>query len=186
MFSLFASLRHCLQSLLFQYSDRAGSWTGSCGMPVNRGSDRACIAALRYNFKSRGVAQSGSASALGAEGRGFESLRPDHSKGVKSKTPVSWRPAVGEFGGVVWSCWQVQQFYSCSLRFVFSRGYIARKLSATIGPPKPAKSDRQLCFYHPRNERMAQVVPPAAYLCNGSATGPGGLQPAIGAPGSCS
>ena len=28
---------------------------------------------------SRGVAQSGSASALGAEGRGFESLRPDHS-----------------------------------------------------------------------------------------------------------
>ena len=25
----------------------------------------------------RGVAQSGSASALGAEGRGFESLRPD-------------------------------------------------------------------------------------------------------------
>jgi hypothetical protein len=27
---------------------------------------------------NRGVAQSGSASALGAEGRGFESLRPDH------------------------------------------------------------------------------------------------------------
>src|SRR5882757_1264546 len=27
---------------------------------------------------SRGVAQPGSASALGAEGRGFESLRPDH------------------------------------------------------------------------------------------------------------
>ena len=28
--------------------------------------------------RCRGVAQSGSASALGAEGRGFESLRPDH------------------------------------------------------------------------------------------------------------
>ena len=28
----------------------------------------------------RGVAQPGSASALGAEGRGFESLRPDHRK----------------------------------------------------------------------------------------------------------
>ena len=28
----------------------------------------------------RGVAQPGSASALGAEGRGFESLRPDHYK----------------------------------------------------------------------------------------------------------
>ena len=34
---------------------------------------------LRYNqLGSRGVAQPGSASALGAEGRGFESLRPDH------------------------------------------------------------------------------------------------------------
>ena len=32
---------------------------------------------LRKPFR-RGVAQSGSASALGAEGRGFESLRPDH------------------------------------------------------------------------------------------------------------
>ncbi len=27
---------------------------------------------------NRGVAQLGSASALGAEGRGFKSLRPDH------------------------------------------------------------------------------------------------------------
>src|SRR5271165_7557973 len=36
-----------------------------------------CIS--RYNLQQRrGVAQSGSASALGAEGRGFESLRPDH------------------------------------------------------------------------------------------------------------
>ena len=34
---------------------------------------------LWYNFfLSRGVAQSGSASALGAEGREFESHRPDH------------------------------------------------------------------------------------------------------------
>ena len=33
------------------------------------------------------VAQSGSASALGAEGRGFESLRPDHSSGVSSRLP---------------------------------------------------------------------------------------------------
>ncbi len=29
-------------------------------------------------YKHRGVAQPGSASALGAEGRVFESLRPDH------------------------------------------------------------------------------------------------------------
>ena len=60
---------------------------------------RSCLHRSAIQFKSRGVAQSGSASALGAEGRGFESLRPDHSKGVKSKTPVSWRPAVGEFVG---------------------------------------------------------------------------------------
>lgn len=31
-------------------------------------------------YKHRGVAQSGSASALGAEGRGFKSHRPDHKK----------------------------------------------------------------------------------------------------------
>lgn len=31
---------------------------------------------------NRGVAQLGSASALGAEGRGFKSLRPDHLKPV--------------------------------------------------------------------------------------------------------
>jgi hypothetical protein len=33
---------------------------------------------------SRGVAQHGSASALGAEGREFESLRPDHSSLLNS------------------------------------------------------------------------------------------------------
>ena len=32
---------------------------------------------VSYNRTSRGVAQPGSASALGAEGRGFKSLRPD-------------------------------------------------------------------------------------------------------------
>ena len=31
------------------------------------------------SVEHRGMAQSGSASALGAEGRGFESLCPDHS-----------------------------------------------------------------------------------------------------------
>ena len=42
--------------------------------PPPQQADHATIEADR-----RGVAQSGSASALGAEGRGFESLRPDHS-----------------------------------------------------------------------------------------------------------
>ena len=32
----------------------------------------------------RGIAQPGSASALGAEGRGFKSLCPDHSKSARS------------------------------------------------------------------------------------------------------
>ncbi len=36
----------------------------------------------------RGVAQPGSASALGAEGRGFESLRPDHQ--IRSATNHYW------------------------------------------------------------------------------------------------
>ena len=42
-----------------------------------QGASRSNGTGLRYNLGSRGVAQSGSASALGAEGRGFESLRPD-------------------------------------------------------------------------------------------------------------
>ena len=32
----------------------------------------------------RGIAQSGSASALGAEGRGFKSLCPDHLESTRS------------------------------------------------------------------------------------------------------
>ncbi len=54
----------------------AGSTVG------RRGRGREGEELLGYNQTSRGVAQSGSASALGAEGRGFESLRPDHSKSL--------------------------------------------------------------------------------------------------------
>jgi hypothetical protein len=46
----------------------------------------------------RGVAQSGSASALGAEGRGFKSLRPDHLRSFGSPfrlPPIS--PATAAF-----------------------------------------------------------------------------------------
>ena len=38
------------------------------------------IASRATIIESRGVAQPGSASALGAEGRGFESLRPDQDQ----------------------------------------------------------------------------------------------------------
>ena len=38
----------------------------------------------------RGVAQSGSAVALGAIGREFESLRPDHSKSTDSSDSVDF------------------------------------------------------------------------------------------------
>ena len=38
--------------------------------------------------RRRGVAQSGSASALGAEGRGFESLRPDHPINLLERIPI--------------------------------------------------------------------------------------------------
>jgi len=37
-------------------------------------------AAVRLESMYRGVAQSGSASGLGPEGRRFESYRPDHSE----------------------------------------------------------------------------------------------------------
>ena len=40
------------------------------------------------NHWKRGVAQSGSAVALGAIGREFESLRPDHSKSTDSTDSV--------------------------------------------------------------------------------------------------
>src|SRR3954453_854455 len=44
---------------------------------------------------SRGVAQPGSASALGAEGRGFESLRPDQFSGRCLSVATIFRPAWG-------------------------------------------------------------------------------------------
>ena len=43
-------------------------------------------------FSCRGVAQSGSASALGAEGREFESHRPDH---IFPALPSSARSSTG-------------------------------------------------------------------------------------------
>jgi hypothetical protein len=56
----------------------------------------------------RGVAQSGSASALGAEGRGFESLRPDHSFSttywITSRSPMAdWGDFWGEGFGSLFS-----------------------------------------------------------------------------------
>ena len=46
------------------------------GLNAPRIASKHLFAAIQSNY--RGVAQPGSASALGAEGRGFESLRPDH------------------------------------------------------------------------------------------------------------
>src|SRR5690606_8584801 len=42
-------------------------------------NDRPFAALARNGSPDRGIAQSGSASGLGPEGRGFESLCPDHS-----------------------------------------------------------------------------------------------------------
>ena len=53
-----------------------------------------CGRLLRPHPACRGVAQSGSASALGAEGRGFESLRPDHYntkiEEIATATVLAW------------------------------------------------------------------------------------------------
>jgi hypothetical protein len=43
------------------------------------------IERVRATDRYRGVAQSGSASALGAEGRGFESLRPDQYQLIETE-----------------------------------------------------------------------------------------------------
>ncbi len=47
--------------------------------------------------ESRGVAQPGSASALGAEGRGFESLRPDHLNEQLTRYSRKWLPCLCPF-----------------------------------------------------------------------------------------
>ncbi len=52
----------------FSHIQRSGAL--NCGLEWSPLRWRRCI--------DRGMAQSGSASALGAEGRGFESLCPDH------------------------------------------------------------------------------------------------------------
>ena len=52
------------------------------------------LRAFGWRSQGRGVAQPGSASALGAEGRRFESCLPDHSYGSRSPAPArSPRPA---------------------------------------------------------------------------------------------
>jgi hypothetical protein len=71
-------------------SRKAGNGGGGVGEGVRggrRGAERGSdwLGMVGYNQTSRGVAQSGSASALGAEGRGFESLRPDHRNLLKHR-----------------------------------------------------------------------------------------------------
>src|SRR5450755_3791608 len=64
---------------------------------------------------ARGMAQSGSASALGAEGRGFESLCPDHILKVLTGTWVT----VNAFNGNVFAKSYIIRAHSrlrCALR----------------------------------------------------------------------
>ena len=79
---VFSGLLACVMALVFAIP--CCWWSGcSRGCSASEGS-RIGHAGLHSRFRDtikevrRGVAQSGSASALGAEGRGFESLRPDH------------------------------------------------------------------------------------------------------------
>src|SRR5208283_453805 len=66
-------------------------WTAGHGSGTRR--NRVTIEGVQSigDSRFRGVAQSGSASALGAEGRWFESSRPDHSKPfiLQAMWPVS-------------------------------------------------------------------------------------------------
>ena len=47
---------------------------------------------VQVSKNCRGLAQSGSASALGAEGRGFESLCPDHCSVIGAILGVLYAP----------------------------------------------------------------------------------------------
>ena len=47
-----------------------------------------------FSNTCRGVAQSGSASALGAEGRGFESLRPDQISDIEHLVAINFHATV--------------------------------------------------------------------------------------------
>jgi hypothetical protein len=61
------------------HGDAAAPAAAVAGRIVVACTARAGLALSWYDGGSRGVAQPSSASALGAEGREFESLRPDHS-----------------------------------------------------------------------------------------------------------
>ena len=67
--------------------------------------------------ESRGVAQSGSASALGAEGRGFESLRPDHSN---QKSAGNY----GEVGAIALSVRFTLSEPLTAMKSIYDRGYV--------------------------------------------------------------
>ena len=79
-----------LKSLLFQ-----GIWKSVLTEPSGAGNMRANFAeALVVQFK-RGIAQSGSAPALGAGCREFESLYPDHFLDVQVGERSSARSSAG-------------------------------------------------------------------------------------------
>ena len=50
----------------------------ACVRQQRTGGSNPPLSATKFEAHFRGVAQSGSASALGAEGRRFESCHPDH------------------------------------------------------------------------------------------------------------
>ena len=75
---------------------------------------------------NRGVAQSGSASALGAEGRGFESLRPDHRiKYLEQSTNhLKWTVANTVAGGCCYSSFPSPQFAVCCREVLWAPGAV--------------------------------------------------------------
>src|SRR4051812_36483284 len=71
-------------------SSSSSFWSNSRQQAKNANPRPADICGKIEHLGSRGVAQPGSASALGAEGRWFESSRPDHfsSSGNAGVTPA--------------------------------------------------------------------------------------------------
>ncbi len=68
----------------------------------------------RARFGVRGVAQLGSASALGAEGRRFESCHPDQAGLIGTVGPVGCPVAEGD--GFPWEAVALSAVWGCAVR----------------------------------------------------------------------
>ena len=116
---------------------------------------------------SRGVAQPGSASALGAEGRGFESLRPDHHNSFSITNPDG-TSGYAPNGNVVG--------YSDSVNGMWSQMQydgLNRLISAQATPALVSTGSTNFCWaYDSFGNRTSQILSNQAILGDGTYCSP--------------